>query len=240
MLFLLPCLFAEDLPLSETPEGEAIGYSGTFLLPDARPRKQGALELGIGSGLALIKSESYCIAANGGGCGPSLDIQGLPNIRVGWTPIPDVRFETNLGWELQGGLAGSLVVSSAKAVNSHVRMGVFAGGIGWSYDGFKGAEGVLGGGMLISAFWPKMTLDASIPLVSVGLPEQQIPFYLSMAFSELSMSFRVAKGHSFRVGLVSFAPGVGWQYDSERIFFRADIHSLGAITVGKLEVGARL
>ena len=92
---------------------------------------------------------------------------------------------------------------------------------------------------MLSARWERVALDVSVPIFAFNDPEEETPFYLPLALSEGSVSFALGRGHSLRVGMASLAPGVGWQYDGGRLLMRADIHSLGVISVGRAEVGAR-
>mgnify|MGYP001570873387 CR=1 FL=1 len=140
---------------------------------------------------------------------------------------------------LDGGAAGDVAVSWSGAVSKVVRLGVFTGVAGSTLSDFSGGDGVIAGGGALSARWERVALDVTMPLFAINDPEEETAFFLPVVFSEVSMSFAVGKGHSLRVGMASLAPGVGWQYDGGHLLVRADVHSLGVISVGRAEVGAR-
>ncbi|GDX83126.1 hypothetical protein LBMAG42_49370 [Deltaproteobacteria bacterium] len=241
---LLSHAFAADLPLPDAgTRAPSTGYAGTFFLPDARHREPGELEVAAGVGAALYEVTEMCLQSSSGpnnGCGgTSFDPAAMPTLRGAWTPGGDLRLEANAGLLLDGGAALDVSLSWSGAVSKVVRLGAFAGVAGSTFADFTNADGVIAGGGMLSARWERVALDVSVPVFAINDPEEEVPFYLPLALSEGSVSFALGKGHSLRVGMASLAPGVGWQYDGGHLLARADVHSLGMISVGRAEVGAR-
>ncbi len=247
MLLVFAAAFAADpLPTPEAAPGVApatIGHSGTALLPDARARAPLSFEAtGAAWGGALEVTET-CLQASpngGGGCsGTSYEGLGAAGVRLAFTGPANLRVEANLGYTTDGAGIGTAALSWSGAVSDTVRLGVFVGGAGSSYSDFSGVNAGFGAGASVSARWDKVAFDATVPLVFFGEPDEETPIYLPWLFPDANVSFVLGRGHSVRVGLLSLAPGVGWQYTGSRLIARVDVHSLGLITAGKAEVGAR-
>lgn len=243
MLLSVAFAFAADLPVpAPEPYIATIGYAGTAFFPDARSRKPMSVEVtGAGYG-GLLEQTDLCLrASNGsGGCGgTSFEPVGLAGGRLAWTIVADLRVEAQLGYNPDGGLIGAGSVSWSAPVSDVVRLGAWVGTAGSVWSDFSGADAAFGGGAALSARWPALSLDVSVPVFVINDPGEETPFYLPWALSEGSVSFAVGRGHSLRVGMLSLAPGVGWQYSAGHLLARADVHSLGVITVARAELGAR-
>lgn len=243
MLLSVAFAFAADLPLpAPEPSTSSFGYSGTALFPDARARKPMSLEItGAGYG-GLLETNDMCMRTPGGGsggCGPSFEPGGLAGGRLAWTIVADLRVEVQLGTSPGSGLIGAGSVSWSAPVSDVVRLGAWVGTAGSVWSDFNGVDAAFGGGASLSARWRTLSLDVSVPVFVINEPGEETPFYLPWALSEGSVSFAVGRGHSLRLGMLSLAPGVGWQYSAGHLIARADLHSLGVVTVARAELGAR-
>ena len=229
MFFLTSLAFAA--------EPASVGYSGTTFFPDARHRDPMTVEAAGGGVGVLMYSDNTCIVA-GPGCGPQVDPVAAGNVRLAWTIVADLRVEGHFGYGVSDDGLGSLSLSWSTPVSKVVRLGAFFGGAGSAWSGLTQADGALGGGVTMGARWPRVAFDLSLPLFVLNSPGEETPLYLPWLFADVSTSFALGKGHSLRVGMLSVAPGVGWQYTGKHLFARADLHSLGVITGARAEVGA--
>lgn len=239
MLFLLSLAVAEEPPLPGSGSPNSFGYAGTVVLPDARHHADGEAEIAAGSFGALVQMTNYCIRASPGGCGPSWEPMAIPSVRVAWTPLAEVRLMAHLGYVLEEEAVGGVAISWSKPVSEVVRMGGYLGVAGSFEPDFTRSDGVFTGGFALSAQWTKLAFDLSIPLFAINSLGEETPFYMSMLLFEAGLSFPLGKGHSLRAGLTSALPGVGWQYDNGHFLARVDVQSVGVLTVGHAEVGAR-
>lgn len=240
MLLLFSIASASELPLpSTTPTtGGDVGFSGTSILPDARHREAGEVEVGAGAAAGLVQYTDYCLSSSGGGCGTGFDPLPFVGIRAAWTPGADIRLETNLAWGADPGGAGTLTLAYSHAVSDAVRVGGFAGTMVAPYSDFSGAEVFGTAGMSMSARWRRSAIDVTTPFFLLG-GQGDLPWYAGVIFTEATYSLDLGRGHALRFGFISLLPGLGWQWQGNVMFARVELHSVGALSVGRAEVGAR-
>lgn len=240
MLFLATLTLAQDLPLPPTTPStlSEVGISGTTLLPDARHREAGEVEIGAGAAAGLVQYTDYCLSSSGGGCGTGFDPLPFVGIRAAWTPGADIRLETNLAWGTEPGGAGTLTLAYSHAVSNTVRVGAFAGTLVAPYSDFSGVEVFGTAGMSMSARWRRSAIDVTTPFFFLG-GQGALPWYAGVIFSEATYSLDLGQGHALRFGFISLLPGLGWQWQGNVMFARVELHSVGSLSVGRAEVGAR-
>ncbi len=225
--------------LSVAIAAESTGYAGTFVLPEARERAAGEVTAALGTGLGLYMATEMCLQVKGGsGCGgPYFDVILAPVARVAWSPTPGTHLEAYGGATLNGYGTAIFDASASFPVSEVSRLGVFAGAFSeWYADG--PVDGAYAIGVNYSAQWQRVRFDAVLPVVGGGLVEP-MPSPAAPAVVEASFSFDLGKGHALRAGMMSLLPGGGWQYAGDKLVARVDLHSLGVISAGRAEVGAR-
>lgn len=237
MLLSVALTFAAELPLPTPSTPPPHGYAGTMVFPDARHRDAMTVEVAATGVGGLIQYQDYCLS-------PGCDSVGYEPVgavggRVAWTVVADLRLEVEAGYSPGGAWLGAGVLSWSAPVGDVVRFGAWFGTAGTAPAALARVDGALGGGAALSARWPALSLDVSVPLFVINDPGEETPFYLPWAMSEGSVSFTLGRGHSLRVGMLSLAPGVGWQWQAGKLVARADLHSVGVLTVARAELGAR-
>lgn len=244
MLISLALAATDPLPLpGDSPAASSnLGYAGGFALPDARDRAVGDVEVAVGTVGAVQEEFLVCMASSTvnstSSCGGTVyRVSAVPGVRAAWTPARGLRVEGDLGWSTEGGLAGSGQLSWSGAVSDRVRLGGFAAGYGKTWSDLSGLGGFAGVGMNLAVAWPRVGLDVSVPFVVLN--GSDFPWYLGAALTDANVTFALGGGHALRVGTLSFAPGVGWEWSNERWLARVEVHTMGVITGGRAEVGAR-
>ena len=197
------------------------------------------VEVGVG-GYVEGEVVQLCYDEIGGNADDVTQLQliGVPDLRVAWTPAADLRLEANLGAITTEGAAATATLSWSFPVSKVTRLGVWAGGIGVADSDFSGGNVLVAGGLAASFAWSKVGLDLNVPVYSWGVRGGGLGLFSALG-SQAELTFALGKGHALRAGLVSALPGVGWQWAGDRWLARAELHTIGVMTLVQGEVGAR-
>lgn len=116
----------------------------------------------------------------------------------------------------------------------------------------SGSGGPRGGaltlaGLAVDAGGERLRVDLSLPVVGGAFPVPGVAQgdgmvfwpWLAPVFSEAGLSWRVHPGHTLRLSMTSFAPGLGWRWSHGGLWGELRLSSAGFLTLGSAQVGWR-
>lgn len=214
-----------------------LGYAGTAVLPDARHRDPGEVEVAAGGGGLFVAATVVEGSGEDEVSRTIFEPYVLPAARVAWTPAADLRVEADVGYLGTYGPTALGLLSWSFPVGKVVRLGVWGGAMGVFESDFALNNVLFAGGLAMSAQWSKVGLDLDVPVYSAGLKGGALGVF-SVLGTEAEVTYALGKGHALRAGFTSALPGLGWQWTGSPWMARAEIHTLGLVSLVRAEVGA--